>query len=284
MTGYLRTFRYSRLGSLLSPVLHAGGNLVRYLLRFFFPNGTIMKRLSRHGSYAMDYEFVFSDFSTWSEGHNSAFDFLIDSASGQSCVLDIGAHIGLATLPLCRSIEPAGRVYAFEPSDPNLFFLQKHIQVNQIQNVEVIEALVGAETAEAIPFLQYQTVSGMNSIAVSSRSNAKGWVTTKKPMITLDSFCRRQGLAPGLIKIDVEGAEFDVLKGALATIQTHKPTVVLSVHPRQLLDLGSSVEKLRKLIDDIQYTVHEPDGTSCLNQKLSFAEYILLPVSTKKDP
>jgi len=225
----------------------------------------------------MDYEFLFSDFVTWSQGHNSAFDFLIDSAPRHSCILDIGAHIGLATLPLARGISPGGSVYAFEPAGPNLFYLRKHLQANKVTNVEVVDALLGAEIAEEISFLQYKNVSGMNSIALSSRSDKRGWITTTKNMITLDSFCSQHKLSPDLIKIDVEGAELGVLKGARETIQSHKPMIVLSVHPRQLLDVDSSQEELQALIQEMQYTIFNPDGTPHQGRELFFAEYVLRP-------
>jgi FkbM family methyltransferase len=277
MTHSSRRFRSTALGVALRPYFHFAGNIARFLLKLAFPNGTAKKQISRHGQFAMDYEFIFSDFETWSEGHNSAFDFLIDSASKRSCIFDIGAHIGLTTLPLSKNISRGGVVYAFEPADPNLLYLRKHLQANHVQNVEVVDALLGAEIAEEIPFLQFAKVSGMNSVAISGRSELKGWSTTTKRMITLDSFCHQRNLVPDLIKMDVEGAEYGVLKGARKTITNHKPLIVLSVHPRQLLDLDSSEKQLRALIKDMQYTIFRPDGEPLEDEKLAFAEYILQP-------
>ena len=96
-------------------------------------------------------------------------------------------------------------------------------------------------------------------------------------MITLDSFCSQHKLSPDLIKIDVEGAELGVLKGARETIQSHKPMIVLSVHPRQLLDVDSSQEELQALIQEMQYTIFNPDGTPHQGRELFFAEYVLRP-------
>jgi FkbM family methyltransferase len=72
----------------------------------------------------------------------------------------------------------------------------------------------------------------MNTTADTGRR--KGYMQTTANQITLDEFCDSRELKPELIKIDTEGAELNILKGAIEVLRRHKPTIILSVHPRTL--------------------------------------------------
>ena len=63
---------------------------------------------------------------------------------GEKVVFDIGAHIGLVTMPMASVIDPKGKVYAFEPAFANRQFLQQHVRINNFFEKVVIEPfLVG---------------------------------------------------------------------------------------------------------------------------------------------
>ena len=88
----------------------------------------------------------------------------------------------------------------------------------------------------------------------------KNYKKEKLKKITLDSFCIKSGLIPEVIKIDVEGAEINVLKGAQNTLKKHKPIIYLSIHPRHIKELGSDVNELIILIDEIGYKIEDFEG------------------------
>jgi len=188
-------------------------------------------------------------------------------------VFDIGAHIGLVTLPLARSLDPKGKVIAFEPASSNRGFLVRHIESNEIHNVEVVADLVGDKHDEQVQFFESSSDSGMNTIAESKRR--KGFRESAVKQITLDQFCNERDLHPELIKIDTEGAELNILRGAYGILDRFHPTIFLSVHPRHIADLGGTVEELEKLLDGLGYVVNDMDNNIVRPTELT--EYIIRP-------
>ena len=77
------------------------------------------------------------------------------------------------------------------------------------------------------------------------------------------------------MKIDVEGAELRVLKGAIKVLCQHKPTIFLSVHPRHIAESGGSTEELEQFIQKIEYRVFDLDGNTVRPNELT--EYIVSP-------
>lgn len=142
-------------------------------------------------------------------------------------VYDVGAHIGYYTLIAAKKqINSGGHVIAFEPNPTNLRILRKHLQLNNITNVTVIEAAV-AESSGKSKFA-LGTGTGTGHMAPDGQLEVQ--------TVSLDELVQ-QGIIPPpqIIKIDVEGAELRVIKGALQTIATYRPFIFLEVHSAILL-------------------------------------------------
>jgi FkbM family methyltransferase len=138
-----------------------------------------------------------------------------------STVWDIGANVGLFTLPAALGVGPQGQVVAFEPFPANLDFLDRHVALNRLSNVTVVRAAVGAETG-------WLTMSEGSS---RSEFHADPDGTWQLPAVRLDGWRSASGTeAPAVVKIDVEGAEADVLAGGAETFATFHPTVFLALH------------------------------------------------------
>ena len=251
-----------------------------FLLRFVYriglgvtPSWSVSKMIGPYGPFKLDKRFAFSNFSKWGAGHNRGFISCIDQAQGIHTAFDIGAHIGLVTLPLATAVSASGQVFAFEPGNSNRNFLQKHIRFNHIKNVVVVADLIGDKSKKSTYFYQSSSDSGMNTVADIGRR--KGYKRTKTKQITLDEFCNAHGLKPQLIKIDVEGAELSILKGATSVLRQYMPTIFLSVHPKHIRELGGSIEELEQVIKELDYQVSDIDGKSVRPNELT--EYIVRP-------
>lgn len=142
------------------------------------------------------------------------------------CVFDIGAHAGYFSLLASRLVGPNGRLVAFEPCPTNLQLLQRHFALNGIENAQVIGKAVAEHEGESR--FSRGKASQMGHIS----TDGEDIVST----VTLDGlWTARQIPSPSLIKIDVEGAEGAVLRGASTLFAHCRPVVLLSGHgsPRQ---------------------------------------------------
>jgi len=139
---------------------------------------------------------------------------------------DIGAHFGFYSLIASRIIGDKGKIYAFEPHPYNLKILRKHIELNNITNVVIISAAVSDRPGKAK--FAYGTGTGTGHLS------EKGDIEVDTVSID-DLIQKKEILPPSIIKIDVEGAEILVLKGAWNTITLFYPVIFLAAHSIELL-------------------------------------------------
>lgn len=267
----LRHLRHGPLRG-LAPAWLLLGRLHRATLRRLPVTGTTRQWIGDYGPFDMDASFAFSDFRNWGGGHNRGFAACIEACRGKRCVFDIGAHIGLVTMPMSSVLAPDGKVHAFEPADANHRLLIDHLSRNGIENVAVTKALVGATTA-TVRFYEQAEATGVNSIV--EQSDDPDYQETRCPQVTLDELCRERDLTPEVIKIDVEGAEIDVLIGAAETLRRARPEIFLSVHPAHLAALGRSCDELAKVIAELGYDCRDIGGRPVSTFRLD--EYRLRP-------
>lgn len=149
-------------------------------------------------------------------------------------VLDIGANVGSYTLLFARWVGDAGHVYAFEPAAESRAGLERHVSLNGLQaRVTVRPEAVTDRSGEA-PFIDDGT-HGDNRLVPGATSE-----TRTVPALSIDDFCEASRLAPDVIKIDIEGAELDALRGAQRTIAARGASlaVFMELHPTIWPSLG----------------------------------------------
>ena len=137
-------------------------------------------------------------------------------------VVEVGANIGAHTLPIARACSP-GRLYAFEPQRRVFQVLCANLALNDIDNVTAFQQACGLEAGEVVvPPLDYAARENFGAISMlPAEAEAEG---ERVPLVRLDDLALP---ACGLIKVDVEGLEVDVLAGAAQTIARTRP--ILSV-------------------------------------------------------
>lgn len=134
---------------------------------------------------------------------------------------DVGANVGLYTLLASRRVGPGGRVVAFEPLPGNLDYLRRHLELNDVRNVEVVAAAVGRAAGRA------------SFLAARSRSMGRldGGGGLDVEVVRLDSLLESGRVPPPrLVKMDIEGGEVDALLGAEVLLRVHRPIVLLATH------------------------------------------------------
>ena len=154
----------------------------------------------------------------------------------QMVVIDIGAHVGYYTLLAARRVGPTGKVYAFEPEPANHSLLIKNIQLNEYRNIEAIQGAVTDRVGSSKLFLT-DSYNGTHSTYRRNSDNGSVAVDTT----TLDAFLEsREWPDVGLIKVDVEGAEIDVMKG-MAQLVERSPNLklIMEFNPSELKSGGA---------------------------------------------
>jgi FkbM family methyltransferase len=167
-------------------------------------------------------------------------------------VMDIGANIGFTTLNFARHCRQ-GHVYAYEPDSLNFAKLKRNGALNHFSNVTIHQCGVG-ESAGELPLVTLDRHhSGMNRI--HSPQTAAG-VMEKITVVTLDDEVTRLNIKKvDVIKIDVEGYEWNVLRGATATLQTFKPLLFVELIERNLQEYGHSSAIVVRWLKDLGYRV-----------------------------
>jgi len=141
-------------------------------------------------------------------------------------VLDVGANVGAYTVLFARWAGDGGRVVAFEPAPGSIEGLREHVRLNGLSNrVEIVEAAVSSQVGSAV--FDCEGVSGAN--ALTPGATGPGAITVATT--SLDAFCAGRRLQPSVVKIDVEGAELDVLRGGRRVLAAPDLEAFVEFHP-----------------------------------------------------
>lgn len=175
-------------------------------------------------------------------------------------VIDVGANAGFFTSLLAVLVGPSGRVVSFEPGENNIPRLKGNIALNKLTNVSLIEQ-PASEAPGDITFFINSDDSGGNALwdVGTYPGNVKSAAAPQSVTLratTIAAEMARLGLqAPKLIKIDVEGAELQVLRGAESLLVDRKtPFVIAEYHPFGLAKMGENPEALRAFMEGLGYS------------------------------
>ena len=184
--------------------------------------------------------------------------FVCHTLAPGDTVIDVGAHIGFFSLELASRVGPEGRVYAFEPSPPNADLLERSIRENRFSERLVLERVaVGQETGEAVLVHARETPNSGGSYLVDGLPEVPtGHLSTRVRTITLDGY---QVCGPvKLVKLDAEGAEPLVIRGARELLARDRPVILCEIHRQQLQRVAAcSAERFVQEMQDLGYECHE---------------------------
>lgn len=181
------------------------------------------------------------------------FDLLLDRLESDSCFFDVGANLGFYSAVVSRHCR-TGNVHSFE-MDPDLIGeIWKNLDCNGAEDGQVTCVAVWEDNGTLVSFSPH--ISGnksTNQVAVRT-----GERSTHVPSLAIDTYCDRYGAHPDVVKIDVEGAELQVLRGMESTLST-VDTLFLEVHPDHLLGDASllGIEALLHRFDFTIDRIHE---------------------------
>ena len=178
----------------------------------------VFRAKCRHGTYLLPatdtiVAAAMERYGEYSEDEVKVFRQIIQPGSW---VLDVGANIGVFTVPLSQIVGPAGRVLAFEPQPALFGILRANCELNEATNAILFHAAADTHTGGVkMPVVDYSARGNFGSLTFGAGE-------LEIPALSIDSlalpFCH-------FMKIDVEGMECQALVGAEKTIQQHRPII-----------------------------------------------------------
>jgi FkbM family methyltransferase len=179
---------------------------------------------------------------------------LVRAAPADPVVLDIGANIGVVAVCLARAAGPEGTVHSFEAQRAMFHMLAGNAVLNGMDNLHCHYLAVGQAAGSArIPRLDYRSQGSFGSLELNREQQsdlgqqAAGGQFDEVAMRSIDemAFARVD-----VVKIDVEGMEAEVIRGARRTLLAHRPLMYVEY-------LKSGGEALWRLLDELDYEVYD---------------------------
>ena len=172
-----------------------------------------------------------------------------------STVYDVGGYIGLYALAFARAVGAEGHVITFEPSPYNYAELVANVQLNGFSNVRMFQYGINDTPGEA--WFVRDPVSPARSHIVNATTQAR---KLKVQLESLDHIQQREQLpVPDFIKVDVEGHEHAVFKGAERLIKQHSPELLIELH-------GEVSPPLISAIRAYGYTIRHLEGNLMIDE------------------
>lgn len=178
------------------------------------------------------------------------FAFFRENLKAGDTVLDIGAHIGIFAVTTANLVGESGKVFSFEPTPRTREVLEQVVKLNNVSSrVEVRHEAVGEKRSVLTFFETGEELSNANSLVKTSRSSKQ----IDLPVISIDEFVEERKIKVDCIKIDVEGFELNLLKGARNTFLVMRPIARLGLHPSMIKDNGQSLSEIWDVLDSYKY-------------------------------
>lgn len=184
--------------------------------------------------------------------------FLIKYLKTGDVFFDVGANVGYYSLLAENLVGGSGRIYSFEPTPMTYAVLKENTK--KFPNIYNFQIALADETG-AMEFIDYgprysvfNSFSNRNLEFLSKRAK-----TIKIPTETLDNFCRKENVAPTIIKLDAEGAEGLILSAGKETLKKHRPIALLEVGGGE--EWKENNLRAIKFLSDELYRVFELDAS-----------------------
>lgn len=169
------------------------------------------------------------------------------------CIVDVGSNIGTETLLFAKTVGSSGRVVAFEPSPDNFETLRHLKELNHLDQLDLRSEAVSDKIAELKFLMSTDEVStGVGRIVTEQDQRA---ITVNS--VTLDSLYEEGAIPnPRLIVMDVEGAEYLVIRGGKLLIERARPTIILEIEPPLLAQHNLDSTQIYELLSEHGYACY----------------------------
>lgn len=173
-------------------------------------------------------------------------------ASGQ-IVWDVGAHAGASTYFFSKMVGATGKVIAFEPDEINFQFLLRNIELHDLKNVILVKKALSGRTGVATFNMDGSMSAGLSDYLVYTDKNTSRQVETE----TLPDACKNLGGVPHFVKMDIEGAERDVIAASRSFLREHP--IDFAIESNHKVDGELTYKPLERLFQEVRYKVRSSE-------------------------
>jgi FkbM family methyltransferase len=186
-------------------------------------------------------------------------------------IVDVGANFGHYAMVASKFTGPDGLVVAFEPHRATFALLQENCALQACQNIKPVQAGVAAENGELALTGDTANPGGHSFVAANVYGHGD---TEHVPVHALDSYLtdHHPGRKLDVIKIDVQGLEGQVIRGAAETIERDRPILFIEISPVPMRNAGEDYRDLLHFFEQQRYTVHLLDQTDGRLMRVDYAE------------
>lgn len=178
---------------------------------------------------------------------------LLDKFLQQGAVfIDVGANIGLFTLHASRLVGNTGRVISFEPFSTNFTSLTNHIRINELVNVRAEKLALGSKN----DFVNLYYNPDEQNLGMVSTHQTEHCIIEQTNIVSLDTYIKDNPVSRiDLIKIDVEGHEYEALIGMQNMLIKHRPTIIIEIleDNESLAAKNGNSKKINSYLEDLGY-------------------------------
>ena len=165
-----------------------------------------------------------------------------------SVVFDVGANAGFFSLIASRLVGPSGKCFSFDPDPANIESIREQIRLNNIANWVAVQEAVSDKPGD-VPFSRAVPGSSTGHLGEARRSEE----TIEVKVTTLDEAAVRFG-PPDFIKMDIEGAEGEALRGASCLLRSARPSFLIELHNE------NAAGETRRIMEEAKYEVFSLRG------------------------
>lgn len=200
-------------------------------------------------------------------------------------VFDIGANIGFYSVLFSEWVGPRGKVIAYEPDPDNHNLLLRNLELNNCQNVEVRPVALADRSGQSVFSVDHVThMTGHLGAGATYGETIFGKSKEdliRVPTSTLDDEVREFG-APEIIKMDIEGGEYDALRGARSLLQTDRPIIVSEMNAWRARSAEADIARqTATLLLDHNYSLRNLD--SGLEARPDSLPWMVIAIPNERD-
>lgn len=174
--------------------------------------------------------------------------------------IDIGANIGYHSLLAAKVLEGKGQVYSFEPQESIYLQFKDSIARNGLTNITVYNTALSDHNGDETLYVREENSGGSTLLSIPETEGFHIQSKLKVALVTLDSFIEKFKQVD-LIKIDVEGYEYEVFKGGRKLLEQFHPTIIMEFSPVfYMQDYESKAEELLHFLESCGYTFFDMSG------------------------